>query len=81
MEVDTLKTKLTTPGAKHNLQFATALREYFEQECGFTDEEQAVLRLKGRGKNAVQIAQELYVSVETVNRRIKAIKNKIADIL
>lgn len=81
MEMDSLKTKLTTPGAHHNLQFATALREYFERECGFTDDELAVLKLKGRGKSAVQIAQELYVSEETVNRRIKSIKRKISEVI
>ena len=34
-----LKQTLTTPGAKCKLQFPRALREEFERDCGFTDEE------------------------------------------
>ena len=37
--MDDLKTTLGTKGKKCNLQFTTAAREYFERECGFTDEE------------------------------------------
>ena len=34
-----LKQTLTTPGAKCKLQFPRTLREEFERDCGFTDEE------------------------------------------
>lgn len=78
-----LKQTLTTPGAKCKLQFPRALREEFERDCGFTDEEIAILRLRARGMSVVQISFELseadYYSPEKVERRIRSIKNKIAD--
>ena len=39
----TLKEQLSAKGSKCNLQFSTREREYYEQECGFTDEELTVL--------------------------------------
>lgn len=78
-----LKQTLTTPGAKCKLQFPRALREEFERDCGFTDEEIAILRLRARGMSVVQISCELseadYYSPEKVERRIRSLKNKIAD--
>ena len=72
-----LKQTLTTPGAKCKLQFPRTLREEFERDCGFTDEEITILRLRARGMSVVQISCEL--SEEKVERRIRSIKNKIAD--
>lgn len=62
---------------KVKLVFPRALREELERECGFTDEELAVLRLCCRGWGYVQIADELHCSPETVRNRVRTIKNKI----
>lgn len=43
-----LKERLSTKGTRCNLQFTTAEREYFERECGFTDEELEIFRLRAR---------------------------------
>lgn len=72
---------LTTKGAKHNLQFPVAIREEFERECGFTDEELEILRLRARGKSLEQIAQAQHCSRETICNRIKNIKAKIAEVV
>lgn len=34
-----LASQLSTKGTKCKLQFTTSEREFFERECGFTDEE------------------------------------------
>lgn len=67
-------------GKKDKLQFPTALREKLIAECGFTIEEKAVLNMRADGLSIVEIADRLHCSVETINRRIRCIKNKIADI-
>lgn len=46
-------------------------------ECGFTDEEKAVLGLKRRGWDNVDIAAELYCSSRTVGRRLHSIRRKM----
>lgn len=46
-------------------------------ECGFTDSEKAVLALKRRGWANADVAEELYVSLRTVNRRVRSIKEKL----
>lgn len=43
-------------GKKNNLQFTTAEKEYFERECGFTDEELEIFRLRARGKTVIEIS-------------------------
>lgn len=68
-------------GRKDKLQFPTALRERLIAECGFTLEEKTVLNLRADGLSIVEIAARLHCSVETINRRIRCIKNKIADIV
>ena len=68
-------------GRKDKLQFPTALRERLIAECGFTIEEKTVLNLRADGLSIVEIADRLHCSVETINRRIRCIKNKIADIV
>lgn len=47
--MDELKEQLSTKGAHCNLQFTTAEKEYFERECGFTDEELEIFRFRARG--------------------------------
>lgn len=49
MTNEELKSRLTTPGTKNNLQYPTQLRLYFEENAGFTDEELAIFRLRARG--------------------------------
>ena len=85
--MEKLKEKLLEKGAKCNLQFSRAEREFFETEAGFTDEELIVFRLRSRGFSIVKISTELenhynmYYSVSTVEARIRSIKKKILRIL
>lgn len=78
-----IKTSLITLGEKNKLQFPRALREQFERDCGFTDEELTIFRMRARGMSILQISfalqteTELY-GTEKVERRIRSIKNKIA---
>lgn len=74
-------TNLTQPGKKMKLQFPAALRERFIAEAGFTAEETEILNMRASGLSLLEIADRKHCSVETINRRIRAIKNKIADIL
>lgn len=68
---------------KIKLQFPRELREQFERDCGFTDEELKIFRLRAKGMSVLQISfamqtdTELY-GTEKVERRIRAIKDKIA---
>lgn len=79
-----IKTSLRTPGEKNKLQFPRELKEQFERDCGFTDEELTIFRMRARGMSILQISfalqteTELY-GTEKVERRIRSIKNKIAD--
>ena len=50
-------------------------------ECGFTLEEKTILNLRADGLSIIEIADWRHCSVETINRRIRSIKNKIADIV
>ena len=78
-----IKSNLITPGAKNKLQFPRELKEQFERDCGFTDEELTIFRMRARGMSILQISfalqteTELY-GTEKVERRIRSIKNKIA---
>lgn len=87
-----LKESLSEKGSKHNLQFTRAEREFFETECGFTDEELEIFRLRNRGFSIVQIAFEMervhgkeipggQYGIGKVERRIRSIKNKILRVL
>lgn len=82
-----LKERLVVKGAKCNLQFTRAEREYFEAECGFTDEEIEVFRMRSRGFSVVKIMHEMeslhnkYYSQSTVEARIRSIKDKILKVL
>lgn len=82
-----LKEKLQEKGAKCNLQFSTAEREYYEREAGFTDEEIEIFRMRSRGFSIVAISLRMaelhdkYYSVSTIEGRIRSIKNKILSIL
>ncbi len=73
--------ELQIPGKKSKLQFPTALREKLILECGFTLEEKAVLNMRADGLSLLEIADRQNCSVETINRRIRSIKNKIARVI
>ena len=79
-------------GVKCNLQLPTAERQYYERECGFTDEELEILELRAKGKTVLQISfimtdkhgHEIpsgYYSVGKVEARIRSIKAKIRNII
>lgn len=86
MRTNEIKESLTTPGKKNNLQFPRELKEQFERDCGFTDEELTIFRMRAQGKSILQISfalqtdTELY-GTEKVERRIRSIKDKIAAII
>ena len=90
--MDNLKEELTTKGAKCNLQFTAKEREFFEKECGFTDEELVVFQLRNRGWSVIRISFEMQekfgklnpggtYSVSTVEARIRSIKKKILKVI
>lgn len=85
--VENLRKRLEEKGAKVNLQFSTRERQYFEEECGFTDEEVEIFRMRSRGFSIVKISHEMgtlhnkYYSVSTIENRIRSIKDKILRIL
>lgn len=85
--MDGLKERLEEKGAKINLQFTTREKQYFEEECGFTDEEIEIFRMRSRGYSIVKISAEMaelhdkYYSVSTIEGRIRSIKDKILRVL
>lgn len=78
-------------GVKNNLQFTATEREYLEHECGFTDEELEIFRLRARGKTVLQISfimEDMHgkenpngYSISKVEDRIRKIKKKIVKVL
>lgn len=87
-----LKEQLSVKGTKCKLQFSTKERLRFEQECGFTDEELEIFRMRARGFSILQISFAVEAShgkenpgggysVSKVESRIRSIKNKILEIL
>ena len=90
--MSSLKEELSTKGTKCNLQFTMHEREFFEKECGFTDEELAVFQLRNRGWSVVRISFEMQerfgklnptgtYSISTVEARIRSIKKKILKVI
>lgn len=55
--------------------------EWFRRVCNFTPEEEAVFNLRVKDHSRVEIADELGMSVSTVDRRIRRIKRKIHKVL
>lgn len=87
-----LKELLSERGAKCKLQFTRSEREFLEQECGFTDEELEIFRLRNRGFSVIQISMEMerlhgkeipggQYGTGKVERRIRSIKDKILKVL
>lgn len=54
--MESLKEQLNEKGHKCKLQFSTKEREFFERECGFTDEELDIFRLRARGYSILRIS-------------------------
>lgn len=54
--MENLKEQLSEKGHKCKLQFSTKEREYFERECGFTDEELDIFKLRARGYSIIRIS-------------------------
>ena len=85
--MEDLKARLGVKGAKCNLQFTRTEREYFETECGFTDEEVDVFRMRSRGFSVIKIMHEMEAkydkaySQSTIEARIRSIKDKILKVL
>lgn len=83
----TLKELLSAKGAKCKLQFTTKEREFYEAECGFTDEELMIFRMRSRGYSVVKISHEMseftgeYYSISKVEARIRSVKDKILAVL
>lgn len=82
-----LKEQLGEKGAKVKLQFSRKEREYYENECGFTDDELSIFRMRTRGFSVVKISHEMgeltgeYWSLSRVEARIRSIKDKILSVL
>ena len=83
-----LRMALAAKGTKCKLQFPTSERDYYINECGFTDEEKDVFLLRSRGKTVLQISfimTDKYgaeipggqYTVGKVEARIRSIKRKI----
>lgn len=90
--MENLKEQLTEKGHKCKLQFSTREKEFFERECGFTDEELDIFRLRARGYSILRISffmEDKYkneltngiYSVSKVESRIRSIKDKIIKVL
>lgn len=55
--------------------------ERFRKECNFTAQELDVFNLRVKDHSIIQIQEKLNMSEATVNRRIRAIKNKIYKVM
>jgi hypothetical protein len=80
--------KLQHPYEKCKMQFPAPIIKAIEEDCGLTDEELDILKLRARGYSVLQISfimEDKYgknrldgrYSDKTVERRIRSIKNKI----
>lgn len=82
-----LKEQLQEKGSKIKLQFTKREREFYEAECGFTDEELQIFQMRSRGFSIVKIQLEMqeltheYWSISRVESRIRSIKDKILAVL
>lgn len=85
--METLKEQLSEKGAKVKLQFSRREKDLYEAECGFTDEELQIFRMRTRGFSVTKISMEMvnitdqYWSISRVESRIRSIKDKILAIL
>lgn len=62
---------------------STLTKPELDEFCGksnFSDDEYVVFRMLSKGKSITEIAINLSVCERTINRRVKAIKNKLLRI-
>lgn len=92
VQFEELSSTLSAKGAKCKFQFSTREQLYFEQECGFTDEELDIFKFRNRGLSVLEISflmEDKYgkkipggqYSVSKVEARIRAIKKKMLKII
>ena len=51
--------------------------EELTTNCGFTDNELVIVKMLRNEKTSVEIANKLFLSVPTIDRRVRKIRNKI----
>ena len=51
--------------------------EELTANCGFTDNELVIVKMLRNEKTSVEIANKLFLSVPTIDRRVRKIRNKI----
>ena len=69
MTTESILRSLTTPGTKNKLQFPRELREQFERDCGFTDEELKIFRLRAKGMSVLQISFAMQTETELYTKK------------
>lgn len=90
--MEDLKNRLSSKGAKWNFELTRKEQEYLLAECGFTDEEVEIFKLRCRGKSILQTSFEMedrhrdelpngIYSCKRVETKIRAIKKKILKVL
>ena len=83
---------LSTKGAKWNFELTKREQEYFLAECGFTDEEAEIFKLRCRGKTVLQTSFDMeekfrgnlpdgVYSCKRVEGKIKSIKRKMLKVI
>lgn len=55
--------------------------EYIKENANFTERERELFELRNKGKSLEECAEVMYLSVATISRINKKIKNKIIRIL
>lgn len=51
--------------------------ECFRSRCNFTEDERRAFDLRAKGKSRIEISSSLAVSVATVDRQLRGIRNKM----
>ena len=51
--------------------------EELTANCGFTDNELVIIKMLRNEKTCIEIANKLFLSVPTIDRRVRKIRNKI----
>ena len=62
---------------KYLSSFTKPELEDLTTNCGFTDNELVVVKMLKNDKTSIEIANKLFLSVPTIDRRIRRIRNKI----
>ena len=61
--------------------FTKAEKERLQYECDFSNDEQELFDLRGKGLSLEECAERMYVSVKTAGRINKRINSKIQKVL